>query len=159
MTAVKIRSAQVLQSSWINSEVKWHLQWKQSELTKGIWLPARLHIKEFVCREKPWKVTYTRLNVHWPLHYFLKFLFLFLPWRLSDKVGMGELQVVVQPRFHPLVFRGTTVLHGGKATIASPHCELRLHLSSEYPVPNICGGIKREQGGERKRGIQERAPR
>lgn len=64
---------------------------------------------------------------------------------------MGELQVVVQPRFHPLVFQGTTVLHGGKATTASPHCELRLHLSAKDPVPNICGGIKREQGGRSER--------
>lgn len=68
---------------------------------------------------------------------------------------MGELQVVVQPRFHPLVFQGTTVLHGGKATTASPHRELRLHLSAKDPVPNICGGIKREQGG-RERGGSER---
>lgn len=36
-----------------------------------------------------------------------------LPCRLPDKVGVGELQVVVQPRFHPLAFWGAAaVLHG-----------------------------------------------
>ena len=56
--------------------------------------------------------------------------------------------MVVQPRFHPLSFRGTAVIHGAKATAVS-HCEssgYRLHLHTEDPVPNGVYGDRRTDG-------------
>lgn len=51
---------------------------------------------------------------------------LLLPGRLPDKIGARELQVVVQPRFHPLAFRVATVLHGANGGGALSHPQLRL---------------------------------
>lgn len=55
-----------------------------------------------------------------------------LPRRLPDKVGVRELQVVVQPRFHPLAFWGEAVLHGAKE--ADGRAPVNVYMEAERTV-------------------------
>lgn len=160
------------------TEVKWYPYINKSEQRKlnyswlvGGWLGCTHISPEFIYRESLSRspgCTNTksiRFHVHteWQPHHqhhsfpqpvLAFFFFLFLPWRLPDKVGVGELQVVVQPRFHPRTFLGTAALHGAKATRVS-HRELRLPSTS---IHGRLDNVLRRRERERER-LKERAAR